>query len=160
MGRGNPSRPGRVRLFRHGIAHADQVVSDDAKTNPALDPADAPFTPGAPFLTFAKPGLLLLAPARRTLRGAIGYAHSLDPFDLSRGLVLGGVEARIRGYQTRGAPQHGFMRCDGGDQQVRVGGTLIVDLEVDHDLVFRFLQFDELAKFVGLAGLALANDFG
>src|SRR6516164_5842980 len=127
MGRDNPSRPGRVRLFRHGIAHADQVVSDDAKTNPALhagltsiaaaaepvsalDHADAPLTPRSPFLAVAEPGLLLLAPARRTLRGAIRYAHSLYPFGLGRGLVLGGVEARIRGYQPRRAPQHGFMR--------------------------------------------------
>src|SRR5262245_49193833 len=148
MGRGNPSRPGRVRLFRHGIAHADQVVSDDTETDPALhagltsiaaaakpvsalDHADAPLTPRSPFLAVAEPALLLLAPARRTLRGAIGYAHPLDTFGLSRGLILGGVEARIRGDQTRRAPQHGFMRCDGWDQQVRVGGALIVDL-LDH----------------------------
>src|SRR5262249_20798360 len=157
------------------ITHADQVVSDDAETDPALhlapiaaagepmsplDHADATLTSRSPFLAIAEPTFLLLAPARGTLAGAIGYAYPLDTFDLGRGFVLGRVEARIGGHQARHTAQHGFVRFDGWDQERGVVGALIVNLVVDHDLVFRFLQLDEFAKFVGLAGLSLANDLG
>ena len=49
---------------------------------------------------------------------------------------------------------------DGRDQQVRIAGPLAEYLVVDHNLVFCLLQFHHLAEFVGLASLALANDFG
>jgi hypothetical protein len=127
---------------------------------PTLDHADAPLAPGPPFLAVAEPALLLLALARSTLGGAIGNANPLDTFGLGSGFVDGGVEARIGCNQTRRATQHGFMRFDGWDQERGVVRALIVDLVVDHDLVFRFLQLDELAKFVGLARLPLANDLG
>jgi hypothetical protein len=35
---------------------------------------------------------------------------------------------------------HGFLRCDGGDEQVRIEGAPMMDLLIDHDLVFRFLR--------------------
>ena len=50
------------------------------------------------------------------------------------------------------------MRFDGRDQKIRVAGSLIVDLIVGHDLVLRFLDLHYFPKFVGFAGLALAND--
>src|SRR5215831_15904828 len=150
----------RTRDYAASFSRLVASVATAAETVPALDHADAPLAPRSPFLPVAEPALLLLAPLRRTLGGAIGNAHSLYPFGLGRGFVLGGVEARIRGHQTRCTPQHGFMRFDGWDQERGVVGALLVDLVVDHDLVFRFLQLDEFAKFVGLTGLALADDLG
>src|SRR5690348_7795321 len=88
-----------------------------------------------PFLAVAEPALFLLAPARRTLGGAIGYAYALDAFGLGHGLVFGGVEARICSHETRRAPKYGFMHFDGRDEERGVVGALIVDLIVDHDLV-------------------------
>src|SRR4030095_1459936 len=85
-------------------------IAAATETVPALDNADAPLTPVSHFLAFAEPALLLLAPARRTLGGAIGYAHPLDTFGLGRGFVLGGVEARIRGHQTWRAPPPRVLR--------------------------------------------------
>src|SRR5215468_8509843 len=143
--RASRSRSGFICLFRQCVAHADQIIGDDAETDPALhaalaaiaaaaetmpalDYADASLTSRPPFLPVAEPALLLLAPARRTLGGAIGYAHPFDTFGLSRSFVLGRVEARIRGYEARRAPHDGFVCLDSGDEQVRVGGTLIIDL--------------------------------
>src|ERR1700730_12928971 len=171
----NPSRPGRIFLFRQGIAHADQIVGDDTEADPALhaglalvaaavetvaalDHADAPLAARAPFLTVAEPAFLLLALALEALGRPVGNTDALDTLGLGRGLVVGGVEARIRRHKTRRAPQCGLMFLDGRDEQVRVGRALIVDLVVDHDLVLRFLQFDQLAELVGLAGLPLADD--
>ena len=51
------------------------------------------------------------------------------------------------------------MRFESRNQQVRVVGPSIVDFIVDHNLVFRLLQFDHLAELVGLGGLPLADDF-
>src|SRR4029077_324588 len=51
------------------------------------------------------------------------------------------------------------MRVDSGYQQVAIIRPLPVDLVIDDDLVLRLLQF-HLAELVGLAGLALADDFG
>lgn len=53
----------------------------------------------------------------------------------------------------RRATQYCLVGFDGVDQQVRIIGPPRVDFVVDHDLVFRFLQFDHLAEFVGLAAL-------
>jgi hypothetical protein len=68
---------------------------------PTLDHADAPLAPGPPFLAVAEPALLLLAPARSALGGAIGNADPLDTFGLGSGFVVGGVEGRIGCNQTR-----------------------------------------------------------
>jgi hypothetical protein len=61
-------------------------VAAATETMAALDDADAPLAPGAQFLPVAEPALLLLAPARRTLGGAIGDTDPLDA--LGRGLAL------------------------------------------------------------------------
>jgi hypothetical protein len=51
------------------------------------------------------------------------------------------------------------MDFDGGNQQVRIVGPLIKHFVVGHNLVFGLLQFHHLAELIGLAGLALANNF-
>src|SRR5438105_2235081 len=54
----------------------------------------------------------------------------------------------------RRAAEHRLMRFDSGDQQIRIAGTLVVYLVIDHDLIFGFLQFHHLAEFIRLGRLA------
>src|SRR5580658_4126908 len=167
----------KSRLLFHDPADVDDVVGDDAETHPAVhsdgtlvsaaveavspfDDADASLASGAPFLAVAEPALSLLALAFRAFGRAIGNANALDPLRLCGGFILGGIECGVRRYQTRRASQQGLMGLDGRDQQVRIIGPLRVDLVIGDDLVLRLLQFHHLAELVGLAGLALANDFG
>jgi hypothetical protein len=159
--------PDWLACFPMALPMLIRLSANDAEANPALH---ATFTPIAQRLRPCRRLTTLMRPSHPVLHfwplrnqrffcsrgaphsgGAIGYAHPLYPFGLGSSFVLGGVEARIRGHQTRRPPQHGFMRFDGWDQQRGVVGTLLVDLVLDHDLVFRLLQLDELAKFVGLA---------
>lgn len=51
------------------------------------------------------------------------------------------------------------MRLDSGDQQIRIVRPPIVNLAIGDDPVLCLPQFHHLAKLVGLAGRALANDF-
>lgn len=48
----------------------------------------------------------------------------------------------------------------GSDKQVLVTGPFTENRVVGEDLVFGFLQLDQLAKFIRLPRFALANDFG
>ena len=151
-------------MLGHGGAHADQIVGDDTETDRGVssapvaaatepvstfDHADAPLAPGAPFLPVAEAALLLLSGLRA------GWSDCLQPLNLpspfGRGLVL--VRARIRGDEARRTSD--TASCVSMAAMSRsYQGTLIVDLVVDHDLVFRFLQLEQLSKLVGLAGLS------
>src|SRR3982074_1128275 len=125
----------RALLFFHGAANIDDVVGNDAETDPALhssfalvatavepvspfDHADAALASGAPLLAVTKPTLLLFAFAFGAFGGAIGNAHSLDPLGFCRHLVLGGVESSISGHQVRNASEHRLMGFNGSNQQV------------------------------------------
>src|SRR6266436_6240706 len=90
----------------------------------------------------------------------LGMQTRLTPWAFRRCLVLGGVECGVRCHHVRRTPQHCSMRLDGGNQQVRIARTPIIDLIVDHDLVLGLLQLHHLAELVRLAGLAFANDLG
>src|SRR5437870_4572150 len=107
--------------------HVDEVVTDDAESNPTvhpvvafvpaaiesmtpLDHADAPFATGSPFLPIAEPALLLLLLPLRALGGAIGNADALDSFFVRRLFVAGRVEGRIGRNQARGSPQLPLVR--------------------------------------------------
>src|SRR5262249_242493 len=96
------------------MTHTDQVVGDDAETDPApaclLAPiaaaaepmpppghADATLASRSAFLAIAEPAFLLLAPARGTLAGAIGYAYPLDTFHLGRGFTACSPRASMTG---------------------------------------------------------------
>jgi hypothetical protein len=50
-----------------------------------------------------------------------------------------------------------LVRFDGRDESIRIIGPLLVYLEVDDDLVCRFLRFHHPAELVRLARFALAN---
>src|SRR3972149_506939 len=95
-------------------ADVDQIVGDDAETDPplhavvtfieaavetvsSLEETDAPFRTGAPFLSLAKPALLLVSLPLGALGGTIRYRHLLHPHGLSARFVLGRVETGIGG---------------------------------------------------------------
>src|SRR6202521_4495025 len=164
-------------LLFYRAADVDDVVGDDAERDPAVhsdealvtaapeamapfDHTDASLASGAPFLAVAEPALFLLALAFKAFGGAIGNADAFDAFRLRGGLVLGGVERGVRRHQTRRACQQRLMLLDGGNQQIRIIRAPIVDFVIGDDLVLCLLQFHHLAELVGLASLALANDFG
>src|SRR5262249_43278574 len=143
-------------LFCHGATDVDDVIGDDAETNPAvhsdkslvsaaceavapLGHADASFTSGAPFLTVAEPALFLLALALRAFGGAIGDADAFDTFRARSSLILDGVERSIRRHQARRASQPCLMRLDGGDEQVRIVRPPSVDFVIGYDLILGLL---------------------
>src|SRR5258708_29808080 len=125
-----------------------------------LDHTDASFASGAPFLAIAEPSLLLLAFALGTVARGNRNGDAQESHCFRRRPVPGGIEPGIRRYQSRHAPQLRLMGCDGRDQEIAIVWSLSIDVIVDDDLVFGFLQLDHLAELVGLAGLALADDLG
>src|SRR6267378_8272914 len=159
-------------MLFHGTADVDNVVGDHAEPDPTLhsgiafvaaaiepvsplDHADASLASG---LSVAEPALPLLSFALGALGRAVGNADALDALCLRRCLVLGGVECGVRCHHVRRTPKYCSMRLDGGNQQVRIARTPIIDLIVDHDLVLGLLQLHNLAELVRLAGLAFANE--
>src|SRR5205823_14273898 len=54
----------------------------------------------------------------------------------------------------RRATQHCLMRFNRRNEQIRIVGSASVDLVIDDDLIFGFLQLDHLAELVGLGRLA------
>src|SRR5246127_267249 len=161
----------------HRPSDVDEIVGDHTEADPAphsivalvstaieavspLDHADTSFAASAPFLTVAEPAFLLLALTLGASARAVGNAHAFDSHCFRSGLILDGVEPGVSRHQSRHTPQLGLVGCDGRDQQIAIVRPPSVDFIVDNDLVFGFLQLDHLAELVGLAGLALADDFG
>ncbi len=121
--------------------------------------ADAAFAAGPPFLPVAEPALFLFVFARGAFGGVGGDADAFDALRLGGGLVGGGEEAGVGGDQARRASEFRPVDSDGRGQQAHIARPPIVDFIVGDDLVFRLLQLHHLAELVGLAGLALADDF-
>src|SRR6266496_4002391 len=161
----------------HDQTDVEEIVGDYAEPDPALHSvvtlvsaaietiapfhdADAALAAGPPFLAVAEPTLLLLALAFGALGRTIGNAHAFDAHRLCSCLVPARVEGGVCCDQSRNPSQPGLVSGDGWDQQVRIVGSPSIDLIVDDDLILGFLQLGDLAEFVGLAGLALANDLG
>src|SRR6478736_6465744 len=128
------------------------------RLRPCRRDADASLAAGPPLLAVAEPALPLLTLALGTLGRAVGNADAFYALGSRCCLVLGGVECGIRCHHVRRTPQHCSMRLDGGNQQVRIARTPIIDLVIDHDLVLSLLQLHHLAELVRLACLALADD--
>src|ERR1019366_6536294 len=141
----------RCSLLFHGTADVDDVVGDHAEPDPTLHSgiapvmasvetvapfahADASLASGPPLLAVAEPALPLLTLALGALGRTVGNPDAFDALGLRCCLVLGGVECGVR-HHVRRTPQHCSMRLDGGNQQVRIAQTPIIDLVVNHDLV-------------------------
>src|ERR1022692_4059383 len=149
-----------------------EVVGNDSKTYTAmharipfieaaaeslasLEHADAPFAADAPSLRFAEPALLLALATLRTLGAQIGNGDPCHS-QLLRGLFVGsGEKSGVACHHARDHAEPLLMLFNRGDQQGRVRGSLVIHLVGDDDLVFRFLDFDHLAEFGGLARFSL-----
>jgi len=126
---------------------------------PPFENADAAFAAGAPFLRLLEPPLLLFLLAFLTLGGATGNGHSLHAQFFGLGFVGGGEESRVGKRQIRNSTHQLLVFFDRRRQQIGVAGALVEDFAVNDDLIFRFLDFDDLAELGRLTGLAFSNDF-
>src|ERR1039458_7952789 len=158
-------------------ADIDEVVGNDSQTYPAmharipfieaaaesvasLEHDAAPLAPDAPSLRFAEPALLLALATLRTLGAQIGNGDPCHS-QLLRGLFVGsGEKSGVACPRRRDRPEPLLMLFNRGDQQGRVRGSLVIHLVGDDDLVFRFLDFDHLGEFGGLARFYFEGAFG
>src|ERR1700676_2222245 len=115
------------------------LVMAPIKTVPPLAYADASLASGTPPLAVTEPALPLLTFAVGALGRTVGNADAFDALRFCCGLVFGGVECCVRCHQVRWASQNCSMHLDGGNQQVRIARTPIIDLVIDHDLVLGLL---------------------
>src|SRR5437016_2630478 len=118
----------------------------------SLEKTDAAFAAGAPLLSVAEPAFLLEPLTLRTLGAAVGDGYSLDAPGLRGELIAVREEGRIGGDQIGHATQELPMNVKGGNQQIAVPRTLLVDLVVRDDLRFGFLDLHHLAELGGLGG--------
>src|SRR5450759_3763381 len=115
--------------------------------------------PGPPLLPSTKPTLVLKTFPFATCGFLVGHRQPPHPQRLSRFLVLARIKSRIGGHHARDSSQSLLVHLDRGQQQSRICRPLGIHLKVSHDLVFRFLDLDQLAKLVGLARFPFANNF-
>src|SRR5271169_1153258 len=127
---------------------------------PTFQNADAAFAACAPLLGFLEPALLLLLLPLLTFGGTAGNSHLVNTHFPGRSLVGGREESGVGGCQIRDSIQQFLVRFKGRYQQVGIAGALIEYLIVSDDLIFRFLDFDQLAELSWLTGFSFTNDFG
>lgn len=98
--------------------------------------------------------------ARRRLRATPGQDDSADAA-VGRRLFIGRrAETAIAGRQIRCAAEDRHVAIQGRGPQRHIGWPFQVDLVRADDLVFRFLNGDELAELVRLRDLPLATRLG
>src|SRR5882672_1747588 len=167
---------GLAALSRKIAPHLDEVVCNHAQPHPtahavqtgieatsqsvsSFEHANSALRTGSPLLSFTKPTLVLKKFPLATGGFLVGHRHPPHPQRLSRFLVLARIKSRIGSHRARDSSQSLLVHLDRRQQQSRVRRTLGKHLEVGYDLVFRFLNLDQLAKLVGLARFPFANDF-
>src|SRR5258706_8329773 len=151
-----------------------QIVGDDPEADPAVhaifamvatavesvsafEHTDAAFAADAPPLTPTEPALALVRVPRL---GLLAAPRQYDPADAAvrRGLFIGRrAETAIAGRQIRCAAEDVLMPIQGGGPQRHIRWAFRVDVVRRDDLVFRFLNRDELAELGRLRNLPLAN---
>src|SRR5437899_184912 len=125
----------------------------------SFEHADSTLRPGPPLLPSTKPTLVLKTFPFATCGFLIGHRHPPHALRLPRFLVRARIKSRIGGHHARDSSQPRLVHLERGQQQSRICRPLGIYLKVSYDLVFRFLDLDQLAKLVGLARFPLANDF-
>ena len=97
---------------------------------------------------------------RGRLRATTRQRHAADTA-VRRGLFVGRrAKAAITGREIRGASEDRLMPIQSRRPQGHIGWSLRVDIVRRDDLMFRFLNRDELAELVRRRNLALANGLG
>src|SRR5262249_37736687 len=82
------------------------------------------------------------------------HSHRLDG-----SFIFLTVKACVRSNHSWWSPELTLVLFDGGNQQVGVLGAFGEHFVVGDDLVLGLLHFNHVAELIGLAGLALTNDF-
>src|SRR4051812_7566519 len=133
------------------------MVTTAVESMSAFQHTDPAFAADAPPLSPTEPALMFVRAPRRRFRTTTRQHHSADTA-IRRGLFVGRrAEAAIAGRKIRGASEDGLVAIQRGGPQRDVGWTFRVDVVRGDDLMFRFLNGDELAELVRLGNLALAN---
>src|SRR5215207_11707861 len=136
------------------------MVATASQPMTSLQDTDAPFAPDAPALTAAEPGLTFVRASRRR------FGSTARQDDASHAAVGGGVfvgrraEAPIARGKIRRAREDGLMSVQGWRPHRDVSWTTRVHLVGRDDLLFRFLNRDQVPKLVRLRDLALPNRRG
>src|SRR6266567_3067471 len=125
----------------------------------SFEHADSSLRPGPPLLPSPKPTLALKTFPFATCGFLVGHRHPPHALRLPRFLVLARIKSRIGGHHARDSSQSLLVHLERGQQQSRICRPLGIHLKVSYDLVFRFLDLDQLAKLVGLARFPFANNF-
>src|SRR5919106_4530228 len=125
------------------------MVATAVEAMSAFEHTDAAFTADAPSLSPTKPALVFVGAPRGRLRPLSRQNHASDaPF--SRGTFVGRrAEAAIACGQVRCAAKDRLMAIQRRRPQGHVSRSSRVHLVGRNDLMFRFLNRDQLAKLVG-----------
>src|SRR3954447_10158108 len=166
---------GLYGLFGHRPSDVDEIVGYHTEPNPTLHSiltfiptaietvsplgdADSSFASGAPFLAVAEPTLLLLTFALGTFGGTIGNADALDALCFGCCFIFGGVKSSVGCHQARRACEDLLMGFDGRNQKVGIAGPSIITSSRSQS-GFPLPAILPSCRIIGLARLALANDF-
>ena len=147
-GRDNPVHP-----FFAMVATAVESVS-------AFEHTDAAFTADAPPLPATEPALAFIRASRGRFGAAPRQDHTSDATVDGGFFIASGCESAITGGQIRRAAEDRLMAIQRRRPQGDVGRSSRMDLVRRDDLMFRFLNGDQLAKLVGFGDLALADRLG
>ncbi len=135
------------------VAAAVESVSAFEHTDPA-------FTADAPSLPATEPALAFIRASRGRLRTSPRQDHSSDATVGGGLFIASGCESAITGGQVRRAAEDGLMAIQRRRPQGDVGRSRGVHVVPRDDLMFRFLNGDQLAELVRLRNLTLANRLG
>jgi len=97
---------------------------------PSLQETDPTLGSGAPLLAIAEPSFLLVLLALDALGGAVGDRDAFDPTGVGGGFVVSREESGIGRNQAGWVSELLLMDIERSNQQIRVAGTLVVDLIV------------------------------
>jgi hypothetical protein len=151
-----------------------QLVHDDIHTDPAthavftmvataiesvsaFEHTDPAFTADAPPLSATEPALVFLRAPRWRLRAVSRHDHAPHATVGGGLLVRGRAEAAITGRYVGRAAEDGLMAIQRRGPQRHVGRSRGMDLERRDDLVFRFLNRDQLAELIRRGDRALPD---
>jgi protein-disulfide isomerase len=127
---------------------------------PSLEHTDAAFATDAPALPAAKPALPLMRAPRRRFPTRSRQHDAADATRQRRLLILGRGKAAIRSREVWRPAKDRDVPIERRCPQRHVGGPRHMDVVPRDDLMFAFLDGDQLAEFGWFRDLALANRFG
>ena len=131
------------------------MVATAVESVPAFEHTDAAFTADAPALPATEPALAFIRASRGRLRTSPRQDHPSDA-TVGGGLFIArGCESTITGGQVRRATDDRAMPIERGRPQRGICRARGVHLVARNDLMLRFLDGNQLPKFIGRRDLPL-----